>query len=285
MRNTHQLKVMTAALFLLVLGLAGLCGPKPVLAAEEARLMERWLVNDSLSGRTVDHTPWQRILDRYLIQTPNGAVFDYAAVNEKDLSRLDGYLLSLSRTDVDRLKQTEQLAFWINAFNALTVRIVLSDYPTSSINDIGGGLFSSGPWDEKRFRVYQIDLSLNDIYHRILRPIWKDNRVHYALSCAAKGCPDLRTKVFTGASIDGDLAKAAGDFINSRKAILQFNGPSVRLSRLYDWYEDDFGQDTSQVLAHLKSFATRETAANLKDVKKISGHAFDWSLNDREGGR
>ncbi len=277
-------KPLQRALFLLVFGATFLAILNPLFAAEDARLMERWLVNDALSERTVDHSPWQQILDTYLIKTPGATLFDYEAVTGADIKRLDQYLTRLSRTDVDRLNTLEQKAFWINAFNALSVRVVLSEYPVSSINDIGGGLFSSGPWAEKRFRVYLIDLSLNDIYHRILRPIWQDNRVHYALSCAAKGCPDLSENAFMAETLDQELDAAARDFINNGKGILQLNGRSVRLSRLYDWYQDDFGENEAGVIQHLKSFADTKTGANLEGIMRINGHAFEWTLNYREEG-
>ncbi len=251
------------------------------LAAEEARLMERWLVNDALSERTVNHEPFAEVLKKYRVETRAGAVFDYAAVSEADIAQLDAYLVMLSRTDVDRLNRNEQMAFWINAYNALVIRIVLSEYPVSGINDIGGGLFSSGPWAEKRFRVYLIDLSLNDIYHRILRPIWGDNRVHYALSCAAMGCPDLPPKPFNAATLEENLQRAAENFVNGPKAVLQISAGGVRLSRIYDWYEEDFGGTEGAVLAHLKSFAGPRLGASLEGIGNISGHAFDWSLNDR----
>ena len=278
-------KPIKKALFLLVLGPAVLFAFNASFAAEEARLMERWLINDALSERTVDHSAWQKILDTYLIKTTAGTLFDYAAVSKDDITTLDHYLTRLSRTDVDRLNEVEQKAFWINAFNALVVRVVLSEYPVSSINDIGGGWFSSGPWAEKRFRVYLIDLSLNDIYHRILRPIWQDNRVHYALSCAAKGCPNLQGSAFEARTLDQDLDAAARDFINNGQGILQLNGGSVRLSRIYDWYRDDFGADEAGVIRHLKSFADVETGVNLEPIEQINGHAFNWSLNDGEEGR
>ncbi len=278
-------KPFKKGLFLAVLGLIFGLFIGPVQAAEKARLMERWLVSDELSERSVDHSPWQKILDSYLIKTPSGTLFDYKAVTKADISILDTYLTALSRTDVDRLNKAEQQAFWINAFNAISIRVVLSEYPVSSINDIGGGWFSSGPWAEKSFRVYLIDLSLNDIYHRILRPIWQDNRVHYALSCAAKGCPNLFAKAFSAETMNQDLDAAARDFINNGKGILQVNGSSIRLSRLYDWYRDDFGKSEAGVIAHLKSFADAKTGANLEGIDQINGHAFDWSLNDREESR
>ncbi len=274
-------KVIFLGFLALIFGLAS-----PALqAAEKARLMERWLMNDALSERIVDHSSWQEILDSYIIKTPSGTLFDFAAVTKADIIKLDRYLTALSRTDVDRLNTAQQKAFWINAFNALSIRVVLSEYPVSSINDIGGGFFSSGPWDEKSFRVYLIDLSLNDIYHRILRPIWQDNRVHYALSCAAKGCPNLADKAFSAETLDRDLDTTAGDFINNSKGILQVNGNSIRLSRLYDWYRDDFGKTEAGVIQHLKSFADTKTSAKLEGITQINGHAFDWSLNDREKGR
>lgn len=252
---------------------------RPSNGAEDAHLMERWLVYDQLSNRTIDHSAFAEILKKYVI----GNDFDYAAVTAEDKKKLTGYLLMLSHTDVDRLNRNEQMAFWINAFNALALSTVLAHYPVRSINDIGGGFFSPGPWDEKIFRVYLIDLSLNDIYHRILRPIWKDNRVHYALSCLAKTCPALRAAPYHGATIDQDLDEAAKAYINHGSAILLLQDESVRLSRIFDWYKDDFGGDDAGVLANLMHYAAPDLKQKLEHVKEIDGHGFDWALNDTAG--
>lgn len=256
----------------------------PPRAAENAELMERWLVSDSLSTRVVDHSAWAEILGAYLVAGEGGqAGFNYGAVTPQDRGLLDGYIRMLSRVDVDRLNRAEQMAYWINAYNALIVSIVLSEYPVKSINDIGGWFFSPGPWKEKRFRVYLIRLSLNDIYHRILRPIWQDRRVHYAISCAANGCAALNPTPYSGATIEADLELGAYRFINDGPAILTFKGEAITASRIYEWYAADFGGSDQAILSYLKSVARNEMALELALIERISGHGFDWSLNDARG--
>jgi len=252
-----------------------------LLAAEKARLMERWLVNDPLSTRQVDHTLWAEILQAYVVETPDGRnAFDYAAVSGADREKLDVYIEQLQHTDVDRLSRQEQLAFWANAFNALAVHFVLEEYPVKSINDIGGGFFSSGPWNERVFRVYSIELSLNDIYHRILRPIWQDARVHYVLACAAKGCADIVAYPYTGPAMDRAMEVAAMNFINQGPAVIDTRQGSLRVSSIFDWYEDDFGGTDEMIISHLREFADDELADRLAGMSRVSGHGFDWTLND-----
>jgi len=256
----------------------------PAWAAEEPNLMERWLVSDSLSKRDVDHSPWQTILNRYLVVSGDGVnSFDYGAVSKADREALTRYIAMLGRVDVDRLNRNEQMAFWINAYNALVVSIVLEDYPVRSINDIGGSFFSPGPWKEKRFRVYLINLSLNDIYHRILRPIWADIRVHYALGCGARGCAQLAAKPYAGKTIEEDLERAQSAFINHGPAILQIKETGVTLSRIFDWYGEDFGDREEDILARLRQQAGGDMAAKLAPVSEISSYGFDWDLNDAPG--
>lgn len=274
----------TVVFFIGLLAVLFLNFSPPLQAAEQAELMERWLVSDSLSTRVVDHGAWAVILGTYLLEDEAGQTrFDYGAVTPEDRNLLDGYIRMLSRVDVDRLTRDEQMAYWINAYNALIVSIVLSEYPVKSINDIGGWFFSPGPWKEKRFRVYLIRLSLNDIYHRILRPIWQDQRVHYAISCAAKGCAALKPTPFSGATIETDLELGAYRFVNDGPAILTFRGEAITVSRIYEWYAEDFGGSEQIILDYLKSVANGDLAFELARVEHISGHGFDWSLNDIRG--
>jgi len=264
-----------------LLALAVVLFAAPAGAAEKPNLMERWQVNDSLSHREVNHGAWQTLLDRYLVNSGNGETgFDYGAVSEEDRQALQEYIAMLGRVDVDRLNHNEQMAYWINAFNALVVAIILEDYPVRSINDIGGSFFSPGPWKEKRFRVYLIDLSLNDIYHRILRPIWEDNRIHYALSCGARGCASLAAKAYAGKIIEEDLEVAKSAFINDGPAVLQIREDGLTLSRIYDWYGADFGNSEEEILGHVKHQADGDLALRLAPVREISSYGFDWALND-----
>ena len=265
--------LLAALMFVLVFSMT------PVQAAEETNLMERWLVNDSLSKRVVDNSIWQRLLDTYLVE----GVFNFAAVTDQDQAALQQYITLLGRTDVDRLKKSEQMAFWINAYNALIVGIVLEEYPVRSINDIGGSFFSPGPWKEKRFRVYQINLSLNHIYHRILRPIWGDFRIHYALGCSGISCPALAPNPYVGETIEDSLRAAQDAYINHGPAIRQIKEAGVTLSRIYDWYGDDFGQNEAEILKQIKEEASGDMATRLAPVTRISSYGFDWDLSVPNG--
>lgn len=124
------------------------------------------------------------------------ALFRYAEVTKEDKTLLNDYLDQLSKLDPREFNRQEQYAYWVNLYNALTVKLILDNYPVASITKLGG-LFSFGPWDEKVFTVAGQTLTLNDIEHRILRPIWKDPRTHYAVNCASLGCPNLQSQAFT----------------------------------------------------------------------------------------
>lgn len=267
--------MLTAGLLALALLLVG---PRSAGAAE-ARLMERWLVHDSLSERTIDHSAWGEILARYVVERDGQTYFDYAAVTQGDKEKLDRYIAALASADIDRLGRAEQRVFWLNAYNALVVQAVLKAWPVGSVNEVGSGLFTSGPWGEKRFRVYQIELSLDDIVNRILRPIWDDPMTLYGLACGAKGCPALRREPYTGENAARALAANARRFVNGGGAVLLLDGEAVRLSVFYRWHGDDFGKTDNAVLAHIRRLAEGGLAEALSRAERVSGHGFDWSLN------
>jgi hypothetical protein len=173
------------------------------------------------------------------------------------------------------------MAFWINLYNALTVQIVLAHYPVRSIRDIdlSRGLFADGPWDQKLIRVDGQPLSLNDIEHRILRPIWADNRVHYAVNCAAVGCPNLATTAYTGANGDRLLGVAARAYVNTPRGAKVEQG-RLTVSKIYAWYMDDFGGSEAGVIAHIESLAAPALQAALAARRGDIRTAYDWSLND-----
>jgi hypothetical protein len=151
---------------------------------------------------------------------------------------------------------------------------VASHYPVRSIRDIslGGGLvatLSGGPWKAKVAKIQGIELSLDDIEHGILRPVFKDPRVHYAVNCASIGCPNLRTEAFTGAKLSQQLDSAAGDYVNSSRGVRFENGRGV-VSSIYVWFEEDFGwhgSRRSRPFANIRS-PEFEPAADVKSVGK-----------------
>jgi hypothetical protein len=165
------------------------------------------------------------------------------------------YLNALAAIQVSGLSRQEQLAFWINLYNALTIDIVLAHYPVRSILDIdiSPGLFARGPWDKSLIQVEGEALTLNDIEHRILRPIWNDPRIHYAVNCASVSCPNLQNRAFTGATVERMLDSAATAYINNQRGA-RIEGGQLIVSKIYDWYQEDFRGSARGVIAHLRSY-------------------------------
>ena len=143
----------------------------------------------------------------------------YGYVNKEDRQALDAYIRYMAAISVETLSRDDQLAYWINLYNTLTVKVVLTHYPVDTIRDIdiSPGLFSDGPWDKKLIHIDGEAISLNDIEHRILRPIWRDPRLHYALNCASIGCPNLLRSAFTGATVNQVLEEAAAEKIKAKE--------------------------------------------------------------------
>ena len=138
-----------------------------------------------------------RFLAQHLRTGEDGiARIGYGAVSDEDRKSLDAYIAALAGHPGSRraLNRAEQQAYWINLYNALTVQVILDHYPVESIRDIdiSPGLFADGPWGKKLVTIEGEAVSLDDIEHRILRPIWKDPRIHYAVNCASIGCPNLQ---------------------------------------------------------------------------------------------
>jgi len=173
------------------------------------------------------------------------------------------------------------MAFWINLYNALTVQVVLDHFPVESIRDIkiSPGLFSFGPWGKLLVSVEDEEISLNDIEHRILRPVWRDPRIHYAVNCASIGCPSLDVRAYTADTIDARLDQAARAYVNDPRGVTIKNG-RVSVSKIYDWFIDDFGGKEKTVLRHLTQYSTPDLAAKLKEIGKLSDEHYDWSINN-----
>ncbi|WP_343562105.1 DUF547 domain-containing protein [Kiloniella sp. b19] len=253
------------------------------LLAPDADLWTRWEAHDPASQQSLDHSPWQSFLDRYRQDgTGDDAVrVAYDRVDEDGRALLESYLASLSAVSVSTLNRAEQFAYWVNLYNALTVRVVLEAYPVDSIRDIdiSPGFFASGPWGAKLIAVEGEELTLNDIEHRILRPIWQDPRVHYVVNCASIGCPDLPEQALSAQNAEAVMQQAARSYINSSRGV-RIRGEKVTVSSIYDWFYDDFGVRDRDVFNHLLDFAEPELRKNLEAIGEISGTDYDWSLND-----
>lgn len=250
-------------------------------AAPAAEPWPRWELHDPESTRIIDHSAWTRILERYVRQGDDGiARFAYAAVTQPDRANLDAYIDRLAATDIDAFDRDRQRAFWINLYNALTIDVVLEHYPVDSIRDIdiSPGLFSNGPWGAELVTVNGIDLTLDQIEHRILRPIWGDPRIHYAVNCASLGCPDLRPVAFTAANTDELLTSGARAYVNHPRGVAFVEGELV-VSSIYEWFQADFGGSEPGVMNHLEKYAQPGLRERLAQRERHDHHRYDWALN------
>jgi hypothetical protein len=252
-----------------------------VSAAPSKDLWPFWQVHNNASTKVIDHRAWTSLLQRYDHATKQGInLFAYQQVNVADKKKLKVYLNYLQSLKITTYSAAQQEAYWINLYNAETVNIVLQHYPVNSILaiNISPGWFSRGPWDTKLLTIEGKQLSLNDIEHRILRPIWQDNRLHYALNCASLGCPNLQREAFTATQLNTMLNEAAITFVNSSRGA-RFVDNKLIISKIYQWYQVDFGDSENSVIQHLLKYAKPGLAKKLRAVNSISAYEYNWQLN------
>ena len=186
---------------------------------------------------------------------------------QKSKEKLNVYLDDLAKNPVqDGWSKAEKMAYWINAYNAFTIKLIIDHYPTTSITK----LYEGKPWDVKWIKLGDKTYSLTNIENDILRPQFKDARIHFALNCAAKSCPPLLNRAWTAENLEKTLDQRAKSFINNS----QFNKIStneVQLSKIFDWYASDFGN----VIDFLNHYATKKI--NAKATVKYA--EYDWALN------
>lgn len=222
----------------------------------------------------IDHSLFGELLKKYVKE---GKV-DYAAIKTEEV-KLNRYLAILENVNPQSLPRNEQFAFYINAYNAWTIKLILTKYPDiKSIRELG--FLNAGPWKKKVVRLKGEMVSLDHIEHDILRPRYKDPRVHFAINCAAKSCPPLRSEPYLADILDQQLDRATRSFINNPKSY-RFDGRVFYVSRIFKWFSEDFNEDAI-------GFILQYAAGDLK--KKLGTHSekfnvkyldYDWSLNGK----
>lgn len=221
---------------------------------------------------TADHRLYAELLEKYV---KNGVV-DYQGF-KKEEAELDRYLKILERTDTKALSRNEQFAFYINAYNAWTIKLILSAYPgIQSIKDLGG-LFKS-PWKMKIARIDGDVITLDNIEHDILRPRFKDPRIHFAVNCASKSCPPLRSEPYRGDVLDHQLTEMTEAFIND-PSYNRLQGGVLYVSSIFKWYSEDFNDD---IVGFFMKYAEGELKKELRNHAggvEVEYLDYDWSLN------
>lgn len=212
---------------------------------------------------TVSHQTWDALLQKYI---SNSGKVNYKGLKSEE-AILDTYLDFLSKNvPTKSTGRKTAMAYWINAYNAFTIKLILKNYPVKSIMDINGGK----AWDLKFIKLGGKTYTLNDIEHKILRPTFKDARIHFAVNCAAKSCPPISNHAWTAANLESTLEQKAKAFINNTK-YNEISAQKVKLSNIFNWYKEDFGD--------LIAFLNKYSNTPIDKGAKISFIDYNWALN------
>jgi len=258
--------------------IAGLWGTVGGASGQEAARATTTVVRD-----TVNHSPFDRVLRRFV--DAEGQV-DYRALQAAADSTLAPYLRRLATTDPSSLGRDARLAFWINAYNALTLKLIIDHYPVENIWAVTPGPpkpKENSPFERDVGTVADTVRTLDEIEHEIIRKRFEEPRIHFALVCAAKSCPVLRREAYTGARLDRQLDEQARTFLkdDGKNRIPTGNG-QIALSRILKWYGDDFGATTDALQRPLAPYFEGRVRRRLEAADyEVTYLPYDWSLNEQ----
>jgi hypothetical protein len=219
------------------------------------------------------HKEWSELLKKHV--TPSGKVNYKGFI--KDSEKLNSYLRKLEKNPPKSdWKKNDIMAYWINAYNAYTVRLICDNYPVKSIKEIGGKIpFVNSTWDIKFITIDGEEMDLNNIEHGKLRKQYKDARVHFALVCASKSCPILRNEAYIGSKLDAQLKDQAENFLKDtfRNKVDKTN---PKLSKIFDWYGMDFKSKDMTLIQYVNQYSP----VKIDEKAKVEYLDYDWGLNE-----
>jgi len=227
-------------------------------------------------AKPIEHTIWDSLLQKHVTEA---GLVDYKGFLQ-DSARLQRYLglLSSHHPNEKHWSRNERLAYWINAYNAFTVQLILEHYPIESIKDIKNGIpFVNTVWDIKFIEIEQRTYDLNNIEHGIIRSKFEESRIHFAVNCASISCPNLQRFAYTANKLDQQLTVAARSFLadDSKNKIAE---DRVVLSKLFTWYGGDFKTESSSIIEYINQYAPVEVNADAE----ITYMDYNWQLNDTD---
>ena len=240
--------------------------------------MSGWSCNQenlkSLKEEKVQHSIWNKLLQEYVDTL---GYVDYIGFKQSE-NELDQYLEALSSTNPysDKWTEMERLAFWINAYNAFTIKLILDHLPLESIKDIKQGIpFVNSVWDIRFFNISGKKFDLNRIEHRILRKKFAEPRIHFAINCASISCPKLLNEAYVPEKLEGQLNEAAVDFLSdSSKNVI--SPDHILISKIFRWFKGDFIQEMNLI-----SFINQFSNIEVNQTAKIEYLDYNWSLNSQ----
>ena len=255
----------------LLIGLLAFCAPR---ISSNVGATELAAAN---SVDKVSHSLWDGLAKKHI--NDKGLV-DYKAF-KKDVKTLDSYLAMLGKNPPkDSWSKEEKIAYWINAYNANTVKLILDYYPVKSIKDIGSSIqipFVSTPWAKKFIKIGNETMSLDNIEHGTLRKDFDEKRIHFALVCGAMSCPRLRNEAYTPEKLDAQLNDQGDEFLNN-PAKNKIDPKKSQLSKYFDWYKGDWKDDSKSIVYWVNKYSKTKIT---KDTD-ISYLDYNWALNEQK---
>jgi len=222
-----------------------------------------------------DHSLYDSLLKKHV----KDGLVDYSAMKQDPW--LDEYLSLVARVDLESLAtRNEQLAFWTNTYNAYTLKLITKYFPIVSIMNINEKGYESA-WDIPLAKVAGKEYTLDQIENEIIRPIFKDPRIHYALVCAARSCPQLRSEAYVGVRLEEQFEEQSRWFMIHRNSF-DVKSRTAKLSSVFDWYSVDFGESIQDTLMLIAPHTEPILASSLKENPKSWKTSFtdwDWRLN------
>ncbi len=210
------------------------------------------------------HDAFDSLLQKHV---SNQGVVNYKGL-KKDRAPLEAYLQTLSdNVPQDSDSRESQMAYWINAYNAATLHLIIKNYPLTSITKLDEGK----TWDVKRITLANKKYSLNKIENEILRPKYKDARIHFAVNCAAKSCPPLHNRAYTADNLEQLLDERTRAFVGNAK-YNTLGKQSVKISKIFEWYATDFG--------NIQSFLNKYSDKKVGTKATVTYDEYNWDLND-----
>ncbi len=220
------------------------------------------------------HSAYEKILSQYV---SDGTV-DYKGIksNPFELKNYLNQTSAITKEVFDSWTGEQQLAFLINVYNAETLDLVQENYPLASIKDIAKD--AGGPWEQPVVQIFGEELTLNALEHEIIRKNYPEPRVHFALVCAAKGCPALINKPYLGPALEGQLESQTQAFLtDTQKNSIDTETKTLRLSPIFDWFSKDFVKESGSVISFVNPYMDEKAGPDFK----IEYTNYDWSLNDK----
>jgi len=226
------------------------------------------------NSQPVSHAKWDVLLQKHVSE--DGKV-NYQGFKD-DIVALEAYLevLSASHPNKQNWTKDERLAYWINAYNAFTVKLIVDNYPVKSIKELGGAIYKvNTPWDIKFIYIEGQNYDLNNIEHGIIRKQFNEPRIHFAVNCASVSCPNLSNRAYAGDKLDEQLTAATKSFL-SNESKNQISATSPKVSKIFSWFRGDFKKGNRSVINFINEYAPSQIN---KDAN-LGYLDYSWELNE-----